>query len=64
MVGILFVLKQFVTLSGSRMYSCIIVAVYAAIGGLIYLILTTKLGLFKDIFESSPLDFIKKKIRR
>ena len=64
MVGILFVLKQFVTLSGSRMYSCIIVAVYAVIGGLIYLIITTKLGLFKDIFESSPLDFIKKKIRR
>jgi hypothetical protein len=46
------------------MYSCIIVATYTIIGGLTYLLLTIKLGLFKDIFETSPIDFVKKKIRR
>ena len=64
MIIVLFVLKQFVSLTGSRIYSCIIVATYAIVGGVIYLLLTMKLGLFKDIFESSPIDFIKKRIRR
>ncbi len=61
---VLLVMKQFVSLTGGRMYSCIIVAVNACVGGLIYLLVTVKMGLFNSIFGVSPISFVKMILRR
>ena len=60
----LFVIKLYIPLNGGRMYSCIIVAIYALIGGIVYLGITVKTGAFHNIFGESPLSFVKKRLRR
>lgn len=64
MIVVLSLVKLIVPLSGGRVYACIVTLVYAGIGGLIYLLITMKMGVFKDIFESNPIQFIKTKLRR
>lgn len=60
----LYLLKIFLPLSGGKMYSLIIVAIYALVGGCIYILLTSKTHIFENIFECNIKDFIKRKIRR
>ena len=64
MIVVLSLVKLIVPLSGGRVYACIVTLAYAGIGGLIYLLITMKMGVFKDIFESNPIQFIKTKLRR
>lgn len=64
MIIVLTVLKLIIPLTGGKIYSLIIIVIYAAIGGTIYFILTSKMHVFEDIFECSLKDFIKRKFRR
>ena len=64
MLGVLILIRLFLPVDGSRLYSLIVTAVYASVGGIVYLFLSYKTGLFKKIFETSPIEFIKGKLRR
>ena len=64
MIIVLSILKLLIPLAGNKIYSLIIIIIYALIGGSVYFILTSKMHVFEDIFECSLKDFIKKKLRR
>lgn len=64
MLSILFILKLIFPLGGGKIYSLFVVALYAGIGGTIYLGLTSKMHIFESIFECSIKDFIKRRFRR
>lgn len=64
MIIVLSILKLLIPLTGNKIYSLIIIIIYALIGGSVYFILTSKMHVFEDIFECSLKDFIKKKLRR
>ena len=64
MLVVLFLIKLFIPLSGGKVYSLIIVMLYAVIGGAIYFILTSKMHIFEDIFECTFMDFINKILKR
>lgn len=64
MVALLFLLKIFIPLSGGKVYSLIIVTIYAIFGGTIYFILTSKMHIFESIFECTLKEFINKIFNR
>ena len=64
MILVLSILKLLIPLAGNKIYSLIIIIIYALIGGSVYFILTSKMHVFEDIFECSLKEFIKKKLRR
>ena len=64
MIVSLSLLKLLLPLDGGKIYSLVIVAIYALIGGGIYLFITSKMHIFECIFECSIKDFIKRKFRR
>ena len=64
MIISLSLLKLLLPLDGGKIYSLVIVAIYAIIGGGIYLFITSKMHIFECIFECSIKDFIKRKFRR
>lgn len=64
MLVVLFLIKLFIPLSGGKVYSLIIVVLYALIGGIIYFVLTSKMHIFEDIFECTFMDFINKILKR
>ena len=64
MVSLLFLLKVFIPLSGGKVYSLIVVTIYAIFGGTIYFILTSKMHIFESIFECTFKEFINKLFKR
>ena len=64
MIISLSLLKLLLPLDGGKIYSLVIVAIYAIIGGGIYLFITSKMHIFECIFECNIKDFIKRKFRR
>ena len=64
MLAVLFLIKFFIPLSGGKVYSLIIVVLYALIGGIIYFVLTSKMHIFEDIFECTFKEFINKILKR
>ena len=64
MIISLSLLKLLLPLDGGKIYSLVIVAIYAIIGGGIYLFITSKMHIFESIFECNIKDFIKRKFRR
>lgn len=64
MVIVLSLLKFIIPIDGNKIYSLIIIAIYSIIGGCIYLLLTTKMNIFEDIFGCSVKQFVKNKFRR
>ena len=64
MVLVLFLLKIFLPLSGGRIYSLLVIAIYACIGMLIYFFITIKFHSFEEIFGCSLKDFIGQKLKR
>ncbi len=64
MILMLSLLKFIVPLSGGKMFSLFVVALYAGVGGIIYFIMTSKLHIFESIFECNLKQFIQRKLRR
>lgn len=64
MILALSLLKLVLPLSGGKLYSMIVIVIYAGVGMFIYFFLTTKLHVFEAIFNCEPKDFIKQKLKR
>lgn len=64
MLTSLFILKIFVPLTGGKLYSIIIVALYSIVGALVYLFCTTKLKIFDKVFDKSFKNVLNKLLRR
>ena len=64
MIGILFLISLVLPLDNTnRLMSVLIVIFYAIIGAIIYLVMTYKAGLLKDVFGDDILNKIKNKLR-
>ena len=61
---VLSLLKIFIPLSGNRLYSFIVIVIYASLGMLIYFFITIKTNTFKEIFGCNLEDFIQKFFKR
>ena len=64
MIFVLFGLKLFIPVTGSRIYSLIIIALYGIIGMLIYFGITTKAKVFENIFGTNLKNLIRKKLKK
>lgn len=64
MLGILFLLKTIFPISGNKIYSFVVIGVYALLGAGIYLYLTNKFNIFQSIFECNPKELINRKLKK
>lgn len=64
MLIVLYLLKLVLPLSGGKLYSLISIIIYTILGGTVYFTLTSKMNVFKAIFDCSLKEFIKKVLRR
>lgn len=64
MIILMFGLKLFLPITGSKIYSIIIITVYTLFGGSIYLFLTYKLNVFQKIFDCNPKQLMKKRFKK
>ena len=62
MVVLLFILKLFVPVAvSSRILNILVILLYAAVGGVFYLIFTFKVGIVKNVFGDRLEKILKKK---
>lgn len=64
MLVVLYLLSKFIPLNGGKIYSILIVALYAFIGSIVYLIIMIKSKTFENVFGHNLKDFIKSKLKR
>ena len=64
MLALMLILKTFLPIGGSKIYSIIMITIYTLFGGSIYLFLTYKMNVFGEIFECNPKELIKKKLKK
>ena len=64
MVIILFILKLILPLNGGKLYSIMVVAIYAMVGIVVYLIINIKSKNFENVFHCNVKEFINSKFRR
>ena len=61
MIVVLYGLSLFIPLSvTSRFKSILIIALYAAVGAILYMLMAYKLGLFEDVFGDDYINKVKK----
>ena len=64
MISVLILLKFILPLSGGKMHSIMIVAIYTLVGIVVYLLLNITNKTFENIFKCNIKEFIKSKFRR
>lgn len=61
---VLFLLKWLIPLEGGRIYSIFIIAFYAILGGILYLMMTSRFKVFDGIFGCNLKEFVQGKWKR
>lgn len=64
MLAILLSIRLFVPITGGRIYSLLVIALYGGIGMLVYFTITSKAKVFENIFGSDIKTFIRKRLKR